>query len=214
MIYKLRTNQNGFSLVESLLVLIAVALVVFVGYYVWHTQKTANQTYTSASKVAQNSPAKVNKKSNSSSTTTDPYIGWKSYTDTANTYTVRYPSSWNTFSSGEHATLATDVTGIGPSGNDTLVTVSSYATSLGPKAFVTKEQNGAAVAQDRDLTINGNSAYYEETGDSNTTVAYAVGGHGRVVMVSMTLKSTIPTEVDNSQYVADFNLVAKSVELK
>lgn len=59
--HRLNASESGFSLVESLLLVIAVALVAFVGYYVWHSQKTANQTYNSASKVAQSSPVKNTK---------------------------------------------------------------------------------------------------------------------------------------------------------
>jgi Tfp pilus assembly protein PilV len=32
-------NQKGFSLIEGLLVIIAITLIAFVGYYVWHTQQ-------------------------------------------------------------------------------------------------------------------------------------------------------------------------------
>lgn len=46
-------NQNGFSLVESLLLIIAVALVTFVGYYIWHNQKHAGKTNTGATKTSQ-----------------------------------------------------------------------------------------------------------------------------------------------------------------
>jgi len=53
MSYKL--NQKGFSIVEGLLSLIVVLLIVFVGYYVYHTQRTTNSTYNAATKVAQSS---------------------------------------------------------------------------------------------------------------------------------------------------------------
>lgn len=46
-----KLSQKGFGLVEGLLIVIAVALVAFVGYYIYHTQKTANDTL---SAVAQN----------------------------------------------------------------------------------------------------------------------------------------------------------------
>lgn len=53
-----KSNQTGFSLVESLLLVIAVTLIAFVGYYTWRTQKNANDTLSSANSVAQSSPAK------------------------------------------------------------------------------------------------------------------------------------------------------------
>lgn len=50
-------DEAGFSAVEGLLVLIIVLLVGFIGYYVWHTNKQANSSYNSASKVAESTPA-------------------------------------------------------------------------------------------------------------------------------------------------------------
>ncbi len=41
-------NQTGFTLVEGLLIVIALALVVFTGYYVWHTQHQTNKTLDTA----------------------------------------------------------------------------------------------------------------------------------------------------------------------
>ncbi len=36
-------SQSGFSLVESLLAIVAVALIVFTGLYVYHVRTNANQ---------------------------------------------------------------------------------------------------------------------------------------------------------------------------
>ncbi|MDB5164931.1 MAG: hypothetical protein JWL89_557 [Candidatus Saccharibacteria bacterium] len=65
-----KMDQKGFSLVEGLLVIIAVALVAFVGYYVYHAQSQTNKTYSVASKVAQSTPKKS--ASSKSSTTVVP----------------------------------------------------------------------------------------------------------------------------------------------
>jgi type II secretory pathway pseudopilin PulG len=48
-----KLNQKGFSLVEGLLVIIALALVAFVGFYVWNAQKDTNKTLDTASKATQ-----------------------------------------------------------------------------------------------------------------------------------------------------------------
>jgi Tfp pilus assembly protein PilV len=64
-----KLNQKGFSAVEGLLSLIVVLLIVFVGYYIYHAQKNANNTLSSASKVAQSSPGSVKKLTQSSKTT-------------------------------------------------------------------------------------------------------------------------------------------------
>ncbi len=45
---KIYKSQEGFGLIEALLLIIAVALVAFVGYYVWHTQKQTDKTLSTA----------------------------------------------------------------------------------------------------------------------------------------------------------------------
>lgn len=50
-------TQKGFGLVESLLVIIALSLVVFVGYYVWNTQKNVDKTSKDAVTASQTNPA-------------------------------------------------------------------------------------------------------------------------------------------------------------
>ncbi|MGC1177422.1 MAG: hypothetical protein WA843_05110 [Candidatus Saccharimonadales bacterium] len=57
-----KSNQKGFSLVEGLLIVIAVALIAFVGYYVWHSQKEANKTLNAASKSSQATTPKADTK--------------------------------------------------------------------------------------------------------------------------------------------------------
>jgi hypothetical protein len=52
-------NQSGFTLVEGLLVIIALTLVAFVGYYVYNSQKDANQTLDKASSASQKSMPKA-----------------------------------------------------------------------------------------------------------------------------------------------------------
>jgi hypothetical protein len=41
-------NQKGFSLIEGLLILIAVTLIAFVGYYVWHAQSQSDKDVASS----------------------------------------------------------------------------------------------------------------------------------------------------------------------
>jgi hypothetical protein len=40
---KIRHNQRGFSAVESLLVIVAVAIIGFVGWYVFHAKQTTDK---------------------------------------------------------------------------------------------------------------------------------------------------------------------------
>jgi Tfp pilus assembly protein PilE len=63
-----KLNQKGFTLIEGLLIIIALALIVFTGYYVWHSQSQSNKTYNSAATISQSSPAKGSTKNRSVST--------------------------------------------------------------------------------------------------------------------------------------------------
>jgi len=61
-----KINQKGFAAVEAVLIVIVIALVGGSGYFVWKAQKVVNTTYSNASKVAQSTPEKVTKKTNTS----------------------------------------------------------------------------------------------------------------------------------------------------
>jgi type II secretory pathway pseudopilin PulG len=50
-----KSNQNGFSMIESLLIIIILVMVAFVGYYVYHTQKQTNTELSSVTQAAKNS---------------------------------------------------------------------------------------------------------------------------------------------------------------
>jgi prepilin-type N-terminal cleavage/methylation domain-containing protein len=49
----MRNKQHGFTLVETLLVLLVITMIGFTGYYVWNTQKDTNKTLDTASKITQ-----------------------------------------------------------------------------------------------------------------------------------------------------------------
>ncbi|HVX24524.1 MAG TPA: hypothetical protein VG992_04260 [Candidatus Saccharimonadales bacterium] len=53
-------NQTGFSAIESLLVLVIVLLIGFIGYYVWHAQKVTDKTLNSTNRIADNQSNTVN----------------------------------------------------------------------------------------------------------------------------------------------------------
>lgn len=54
---KLKNSQKGFGLIEGLLIIIAVTLIAFVGYYVYHSQQKSDQTLNQATTASQSSPA-------------------------------------------------------------------------------------------------------------------------------------------------------------
>ena len=103
-----RKNIKGFTVVEILLVLVFVALVTLIGLYVVHNHdasKTAN-TVTSTAKPT------------TTSKTTDPYAGWKTYTSATEHASFKYPSTWTTTdTSGRFGDSSTDAVDLkSPSG--------------------------------------------------------------------------------------------------
>jgi len=83
---KPKTNQKGFSAVETILVLVIVVLIGTVGYLVYknhHKATTANTTNTAKTST-----------STTSSSTTNPYAGWNTYTATLLPVSFKYPKDW------------------------------------------------------------------------------------------------------------------------
>lgn len=80
----LKHNQDGFSAVEIILVLIIVTLLGAIGWYVYNQSK--NKTPDSMSVSTSSAPQKT--------TETDPYAGWKSYTLVHEKASFKYPSDW------------------------------------------------------------------------------------------------------------------------
>lgn len=54
----MKNGQKGFTLIETLLVLILLSIVGFTGYYIYHTKNNANSTYNNAAKTS-STPAQV-----------------------------------------------------------------------------------------------------------------------------------------------------------
>ncbi len=83
---KLRNDEQGFSAVEVILVLVIVALIGVVGFMVYKNHNTS--VVTTTTKPAATTPAKT------TPAPTDPTAGWKSYTNTDGHFTIKYPSTW------------------------------------------------------------------------------------------------------------------------
>lgn len=64
----MKLNQKAFSAVEALLIIVIVGILGGTGYYVYHANKTTNDTLSSAAKDASGSPKFVAKKKTPSST--------------------------------------------------------------------------------------------------------------------------------------------------
>jgi nicotinamide riboside transporter PnuC len=60
----MKTKQNGFSVVETILVLVIVGLLGFIGWYVWHNSSAKNENASMSKPVT-------------AKNTSDPYAGWQ-----------------------------------------------------------------------------------------------------------------------------------------
>jgi prepilin-type N-terminal cleavage/methylation domain-containing protein len=94
-----QSNDDGFSIIEILLVIIIVGSIVGIGLYIHRALKNENSTYDSATKISESSSPKfkrIQKKASTSvATSTDPYSGWKTYTSSEEKATFEYPSDWS-----------------------------------------------------------------------------------------------------------------------
>src|SRR5437870_2879047 len=86
-------NQKGFSLVESLLLLVLVGLIGFVGWYVWNTHNKTADTLNNADQ-ANSSVANYSKKQAATTSSNDAYAGWKEYCSKQEKSCFKYPSDW------------------------------------------------------------------------------------------------------------------------
>jgi len=135
----MKRGQNGFTVVETLLVLILLAIIGFTGYYVYHTRSNANSTYNNATKTANTTPDKTS--------------GWQTYTGKVSdqaqnpavqadqiAYSFDYPASWNFYPIGTEVSGApTSFQFIAPSStSDKSINFNSVSTTKNAKDYYTQ----------------------------------------------------------------------------
>lgn len=72
-------NQKAFTVVEGLLTIIALSLIVFIGYYVYNTGKKTDETYSQASHSANSTPSKKLPKDKNKNQTVANDVSLQSY---------------------------------------------------------------------------------------------------------------------------------------
>lgn len=83
------SDQRGFSLVESLLAIIAVTLIGFTGFYVYSSNQSEPKTNDSIVKTGQDD------KSDTSKSVNDQTASWLLYTPPDKEFTIRLADGWN-----------------------------------------------------------------------------------------------------------------------
>lgn len=86
----MKVNQKGFSVVEGLLVIIALTLVGGIGYYVYQS----NQDKKTDNSVTSQTNEQSSKQEEKSTDKGPVHVGWKTYTSSAQKVSFEYPEGW------------------------------------------------------------------------------------------------------------------------
>lgn len=87
---KRKLNNQGFGVVAILIAVLVVLVIGGASYLVWHKNHESKKSTTQNSKTDSAS----SNKSTGTKVAADPYEGWKTYTDSANHYSFKYPADW------------------------------------------------------------------------------------------------------------------------
>lgn len=223
-------QQDGFSAVEGLLILIIAGLIGFTGWYVWHSTKKTDDTLSSADKTAQSSNSTSTPKK--SPTTIN-------YTDDSKTYTLTYPKAWTVdglkWNGGSGHTIEAiqnSFVQLDPP-NPSKISSLGDGRANGPTFIVRnsgdlnaalEDQLGAGTQPDgkpfepKELTINGNKASQQTVQSDNYTDENYFITNGKVTIVAFfrvkqTADSTISAPgFDNTSSLNEFTAIVKSVK--
>src|ERR1700741_3295894 len=91
----MKEKQNGFGIVEGLLIFIIVSLIGGTGWYVWHSKQSADKTYSTAGTTSSSIASTATKKKR------DTYSGWSTCNDKADEVSFRYRLDWK--ANGAHS---------------------------------------------------------------------------------------------------------------
>lgn len=157
-----KLKQNGFTLIEGLLVLIALGVITGVGYYIYDTNNKETKPVSANTQV---------EKKSANSNKDDAYAGWKTYTNKQYAFTLKYPSDWiykpekqiGTDSEGQP--VYSPETFSSKEGNQ------SASINVGTTEYKDAESawknegsgRGTDIVNTKSLTINGYPAYYAST---------------------------------------------------
>lgn len=87
----MKKNQNGFGVVEVILIVLVVAILVGLSWKAYgHISSKDNSNIKNTPVKSVENSAKTNK----SPISNDPYDGWLTYKSMYSTATIRYPSNW------------------------------------------------------------------------------------------------------------------------
>jgi hypothetical protein len=169
-----QTDQSGFSIIEALLILVAVCILGFTGWYVYHAKQASDQNYSAVTNSTV--PTYKNKTSTKAATAAkaNPYAGWSTASLQYEKMSFKYPPSWqlSNTSKDEQATGGTATPGadtaVLTSPNGLLVSLESGVAGVGDSDGIDSVLPGA-----QHINTLGGSYYLDfyAHGPDNPTVA-------------------------------------------
>lgn len=210
-------NQKGFGMVEVIIILIVLALLGTVGWYVWKKQndKEKKGASTTSQQTNKDNPAAVEEKA------PDATADWTTYTNTPGKFSFKHPKTWVFASNPDACTpgivlFASTIEAVGKcaSGSFGQMSVSSVdgdmRTNYELKAG-TADDNGYIDITKSDVAIDGvPGVKYVGTAsgqmgmglpDGTKVTQYVVSMNGRTYIANYTQRSTYPDAL------ADFDLL-------
>jgi uncharacterized protein (UPF0333 family) len=171
---KLSRNQNGFGVIEALLILIIILLIGFVGYYVWHVNKTSSDTYTQATKSAEYSTTQSTKKSNTQKSTAVGTISGS----------LGYPSSTNVPQNVCAVNVGdkSDVTCI-----STVMAQDTYSINVDPGTYYVY----SSLKEARGEFTKDYKAYYNEYSKCGNSANCSAEGHSQYIKVTVIAQKAV-----------------------
>lgn len=101
MVRKLSSDRRGFAAVETLLVVVIIGLIGFVGWYVYHAMKNTNSAYKAATTTSNSASPKFSSKKAKKATastvapaTGDVTAGWTAITSPDSSFSFKTPTNW------------------------------------------------------------------------------------------------------------------------
>jgi uncharacterized protein YpmB len=205
-IYK---KQTG-NIQVIVLVVIAIAILGAVGFLFWKNFYSKKPVAVSSAKT--NTRVQENKQTPRVNQAPGSYIGWQTYSSSLGKYSLKYPQGWTYVEAkaGEITSALASVSFIPQGISKAVVTVSSFQSSASPKDYI-NPNNSLPLIDSNETPINGNSTYYAKYGDGTyANRVYTVSHGGIITTVAMTESANTPV-IDNSAYVSQFDLIAKSL---
>lgn len=206
---RFNNSETGFSAVETLLILLIIAVISFVGWFVWHTKQVADENLTNTTSSA---PKFKRSTSPISKATTNSSAKSTSFRTKDGLVEVSYPSDWT--NDGFTAASCGSVPCIGfttfqptsqKTANGPRVTVYEVKTSQSSKDWFTSVIRDGSTSSNS-TSINGYDTYYNDYATNvSDDMSYVLSHKGYSVYLVFNNK-------DFPQYQPNFIAIAKSVK--